>query len=176
MVSNVRRTISARKVSTEISRSTLRGACAPPHEGRGRGPLAGRSLCGRARQWEGPEGAKRPESPRRVLLEISDSTGSRRRHSSSTSGWVEPGRVEQAPRSTMSAPSAHICRMRATASAPSVRLPEKKESLFRFTMPMIWMFPIIGRLQSFPARGRPWRRRWRVPCCQYPVRPILRRP
>ena len=39
------------------------GACAPPHKGRGRGPLAGRSRSGRARQWEGPEGAKRPESP-----------------------------------------------------------------------------------------------------------------
>ena len=41
----------------------LPGACPPPDEGRGRGPLAGRSRSGRTRQWEGPEGAKRPESP-----------------------------------------------------------------------------------------------------------------
>ena len=39
------------------------GACPPPDEHRGRGPLAGRSLCGRAGQWEGPERAKRTESP-----------------------------------------------------------------------------------------------------------------
>ena len=39
------------------------GACPPPDKYRGRGPLAGRALCGRAGQWEGPERAKRTESP-----------------------------------------------------------------------------------------------------------------
>ena len=44
------------------------GACAPPHKGRGRGPLTegtdGSLLPIRHLwQWEGPEGAKRPESP-----------------------------------------------------------------------------------------------------------------
>ena len=54
--------------------STLPGACPPPDKYRGRGPLAGRSQSGRAGQWEGPEGAKRPESPGRVLPAISIDT------------------------------------------------------------------------------------------------------
>ena len=41
----------------------LPGACAPPHKGRGRGPLAGRSRSGRARQWEGPEWSEAERSP-----------------------------------------------------------------------------------------------------------------
>ena len=48
------------------------GACAPPHKGKGRGPLTegtdGSLLPIRHLwQWEGPEGAKRPESPAPVL-------------------------------------------------------------------------------------------------------------
>ena len=58
----------------EMAGSTLPGTCPPPDEYRGRGPLAGRSQSGRAGQWEGPEGAKRPEFPGRVLPAISIDT------------------------------------------------------------------------------------------------------
>ena len=51
----------------EIEGSTLPGACPPPDKCRGRGPLT-------EGQWEGPEGAKRPESPGRVLPSISIDT------------------------------------------------------------------------------------------------------
>ena len=46
----VRKALEARGVAVGAP-----GACPPPDEYRGRGPLAGRSLCGRAGQWEGPE-------------------------------------------------------------------------------------------------------------------------
>ena len=61
-------------VLTEIGGNSLPGACPPPDEGRGRGPLAGRSRSGRAGQWEGPEVAKRPESPGREFPPISIDT------------------------------------------------------------------------------------------------------
>jgi hypothetical protein len=54
-------------VLTELAGYSLPGACAPPHRYGGGGPLAGRSRSGRAGQWEGPEGAKRPESPRHTI-------------------------------------------------------------------------------------------------------------
>ncbi len=50
------------------------GTCAPPHMGRGRGPLAVRSQSGRDRQWEGPERAKRTEFPVGQYLAISIDT------------------------------------------------------------------------------------------------------
>ena len=89
------------------------GACAPPHKGRGRGPLTegtdGSLLPIRHLwQWEGPEGAKRPESPGGVFRAISKSAGSRRAHSSSIEGRGAPGRVLQAPMSITSAPSESI--------------------------------------------------------------------
>ena len=58
----------------EIAGCSLPGACPPPDKGRGRGPLAGRSRSGRAGQWEGPEVAKRPESPGREHPAISIDT------------------------------------------------------------------------------------------------------
>ena len=52
----------------DIAGSTITGACPPPDKYRGRGPLTegtdGSLLPIRHLwQWEGPEGAKRPESP-----------------------------------------------------------------------------------------------------------------
>ncbi|MBR4735044.1 MAG: dihydropteroate synthase, partial [Bacteroidales bacterium] len=54
----------------EIAGSTPPGACPPPDKYRGRGPKLVRSTCA----WEGPEGAKRPESPGGVLPVISIDT------------------------------------------------------------------------------------------------------
>ena len=54
----IRKALEARGVAVGFP-----GACPPPDKYRGRGPLAGRSLCGRAGQWEGPKRAKRTESP-----------------------------------------------------------------------------------------------------------------
>ena len=66
------------------------------------------------------------------------STGSSLIHSSSSPTGIEPGRVEQAPRSIMSAPSDNIVSIRDNAaSTPLQRLPEKKESSVRFTIPII---------------------------------------
>ena len=89
------------------------GACPPPDKCRGRGPLTegtdGSLLPIRHLwQWEGPEGAKRPESPGGVFRAISKSAGSRRAHSSSIEGRGAPGRVLQAPMSITSAPSESI--------------------------------------------------------------------
>ena len=61
-------------VLNEIGRDSLQGTCPPPDEGRGRGPLATSSQGGRRRQWEGPEGAQRPEFPWREFLPISIDT------------------------------------------------------------------------------------------------------
>ena len=52
-----------RKPGTDEARKALPGACAPPHKGRGRGPLSGRSRSGRARQWEWPEWSEAERSP-----------------------------------------------------------------------------------------------------------------
>ena len=54
-------------VLLDMAGSTHPGACPPPDKYRGRGPLP-------AGQWEGPEGAQRPESPGRVLPAISIDT------------------------------------------------------------------------------------------------------
>ncbi len=63
----------------DIAGSTITGACPPPDKYRGRGPLTegtdGSLLPIRHLwQWEGPEGAKRPESPVMVLPAISIDT------------------------------------------------------------------------------------------------------
>ena len=58
----------------EMAGNCLPGTCAPPHMGRGRGPLDVRSQSGRDRQWEGPERAKRTEFPGRQLPAISIDT------------------------------------------------------------------------------------------------------
>ena len=58
----------------EIAGCTPPGACPPPDKYRGRGPLDTSPRRGRSRQWEGPEGAKRLESPGGVHPAISVDT------------------------------------------------------------------------------------------------------
>ena len=61
-------------VLMEMGGHTPSGTCPPPDEYRGRGPLDTSSRRGRRRQWEGPEGAKRPEFPEGVCPPISIDT------------------------------------------------------------------------------------------------------
>ena len=75
------------------------------------------------------------------------SAGSSRLHSSSSLTDSEPGRVEQAPKSRMSAPSPSIPstlrRKTASSSLPSeasILLPAKKESPVMLTMPIMRIF------------------------------------
>lgn len=88
------------------------------------------------------------------------SAGSSLLHSSSPLMESDPGRVEHAPRSRMSAPESSIFtilpRKPSSSKVPSgrrLRLPAKNESSVRLTMPITWIFlstelPIMVKISA----------------------------